>query len=113
MINSSNIEGTARRVAFQFYNPIPSLMARVTTYRVLQTGLFLHSAADGTFLSSNAEVLSEEREDASPSRSETQITDGLSEGEIVVPHPPNRLGDGSRVSERCRRCQEKGHRLWR
>jgi multidrug efflux pump subunit AcrA (membrane-fusion protein) len=33
------------------------------------------------------------------SRSETQIIDGLTEGESVILHPPNGLSDGSRVSE--------------
>ena len=32
------------------------------------------------------------------SRTDTQISAGLSEGEIVILHPPNLLGDGSRVS---------------
>ena len=32
------------------------------------------------------------------SRTDTQITDGLSEGETVVLHPPNLLTDGARVS---------------
>jgi HlyD family secretion protein len=33
---------------------------------------------------------------------ELEVLDGLDEGERVVTHPPNELGDGTRVTSRAR-----------